>query len=163
MTVKMNTNTDPAARRDPRSSHAPLVSVVILSFNSRDLLPRAVGSVEGQTHTNIELIIVDNASTDGTSELLDEYEQSMTVIRESENTGFARGMNRGYAVSRGEFFIPLNTDAVLHPEFVARAVRLFGEHPHLGVVAPEVVKISQTGDRRFWESSEDHQSEGGVV
>lgn len=163
MTAKMDTNTDLAARRDPQSSHAPLVSVVILSFNSRDLLPRAVESVEAQTHTNIELIIVDNASIDGTRELLDEYEQSSIVIREMENTGFARGMNRGYAASRGEFFIPLNTDAVLHPEFVARAVHLFGKHPRLGVVAPEVVKISQTGGWRFWESIEDHQSEGGVV
>lgn len=152
-----------AARNDPRDSSAPLVSVVILSFNSRDLLPRAVESVRAQTHANIELIIVDNASIDGTGELLDEYEPDAIVIRETENTGFARGMNRGYAASRGEFFIPLNTDAVLHPEFVARSVRLFGEHTRLGVVAPEVVKISQAGDWRFWESIEDHQSEGGVV
>lgn len=152
-----------AAPHDPHAASAPLVSIVILSFNSRDLLPRAVESVEAQTHANIELIIVDNASTDGTGELLDDYARSAIVIRERENTGFARGMNRGYAASRGEFFIPLNTDAVLHPEFVARAVRLFDTHARLGVVAPEVVKIDQTGDWRFWQSSGDHQSEGGVV
>lgn len=141
-----------------------LVSIVILSFNSKHLLPRAVESVLAQTHPATELIIVDNDSVDGTRELLETYRSSARVILLNENTGYACGMNRGYRESSGAFFIPLNADAVLHPEFISEAVRLFREHAELGVVAPEVKRIPEAGEWRFWEDEEHgYESEGGVV
>jgi GT2 family glycosyltransferase len=137
--------------------------VVILSFNCAHLLPRAVASVQEQTYAPIELIIVDNASTDGTAELLDQYRSIATIVRHKQNLGFALGMNAGYDKSHGDFFIPLNTDAVLHPQFVQSAVELFEQQPQLGVIAPEVYKITAEGDWRFWKDPHDLQSEGGVV
>lgn len=139
-----------------------LVSVIVLSFNSRELLPRAIQSIQEQDYTPIEIIIVDNASSDGTAALLDDYEACATVIRLADNTGFARGMNTGYAASHGTYIVPLNTDAVLHPSFVRRAVELLKHRPDVGVIAAEVVKIEPTTPWRFWEHGP-FTSEGGVV
>lgn len=141
----------------------PLVSVVILSYNSVDLLPRAVQSVQEQDYTPVELIIVDNASGDGTTALLAQYEACATVIRLGENTGFARGMNTGYAAAHGQYIVPLNTDAVLHPTFVRCAVELLEQHSDVGVIAPEVVKIRTDTPWRWWETKQQFPSEGGVV
>lgn len=141
----------------------PLVSVVILSYNSAELLPRAVQSVQEQDYAPIELIIVDNGSTDGTAELLNDYEPCATVLRLHNNTGFARGMNTGCDASHGQHIVPLNTDAVLHPTFVRCAVELLEQHPHVGVIAPHVVRIGMDTPWRWWEADQQFPSEGGVV
>ncbi len=120
----------------------------------------------GQDRAPVELIVIDNASTDGTADLLDRYEAVATIIRERENTGFARGMNAGYAASRGDYVVLLNTDAALHPGFVREAVALFDRHPDVGVIAPEVLKIAPQGEWRFWRDPRLRaalRSEGGVV
>lgn len=142
---------------------APLVSVIILSFNSAHLLPRAVQSIREQHYAPIELIIVDNGSTDGTETLLDKYEREATIVRQGINSGFARGMNAGYDRSRGDMIIPLNTDAVLSPTFVQNAIRRLREHPDVGIIAPEVVRIAPDGEWRFWTAPHDLPGEGGVV
>ena len=156
-----------SSQADSPAMQSPLVSVVILSFNSKHLLPRAVQSVLDQTYTRTELIIVDNNSSDGTVELLDIYVDVARVILLDENTGYARGMNRGYEAASGEFLVPLNTDAVLHPTFISEAVRLFEQHMELGVIAAEVLKIDGSGEWRFWleppDKQESYKSEGGVV
>lgn len=144
-------------------SATPLVSVVILSYNSVNLLPRAVQSVQEQDYAPIELIIVDNASSDGTAILLDQYEACAMVLRLNRNTGFARGMNRGYDASHGQYIVPLNTDAVLHPTFVRRAVELLEQHRNVGVIAPHVVRIGIDTPWRWWEGDQQFPSEGGVV
>ena len=144
-----------------------LVSIIILNYNSKDLLPRAVESVLDQTYTPLELIIVDNASTDGSADILPYYESVATVVRCHENTGFARGMNAGYAASRGTYVVPMNVDAVLAKTFVAEAVQLLRTHPNVGVIAPEVFKLYQGDEWRFWLSEVIRPtplvSEGGVV
>jgi GT2 family glycosyltransferase len=72
-------------------------------------------------------------------------------------------MNAGYNRSHGDIFIPLNTDAVLHPHFIQASVDLFEQQPQLGVIAPEVYKIASDGPWRFWQAPHQLQSEGGVV
>lgn len=128
----------------------PLVSVIFLSFNAKRLLRRAVQSVREQAYDSIEIVIVDNASTDGTAAELAGYEDGATVVRLAENVGFARGMNAGYAASRGEYVVLCNTDVVLHPQFIAEAVALFTRHPDVGVIGPYVLRIEEEGDGRFW-------------
>ncbi len=129
----------------------PLVSVIFLSFNANHLLRRAVQSVWEQAYSPIEIIIVDNASTDGTAADLAGYEDGATVVRFADNIGFARGMNAGYEASHGEYIVLCNTDVVLHPQFVAEAVALLTRHPDVGVIGPYVLRIEEEGDGRFWE------------
>jgi GT2 family glycosyltransferase len=129
---------------------APLVSIVILTWNSRHMLARSVASVLAQRGAPVELIIVDNASTDGTPGALAQYAGVATIARLPRNLGFARGMNVGYAIARGEFIVPMNADVVLHPDFCAAAVAHFRAHGDVGVIGPYVLRVGEDGDGRFW-------------
>lgn len=140
------------------------VSIVILSFNSAKLLARAIESILNQTVKAFEIIVVDNASEDNTRAVINTYKDYVQAILLDENTGYARGMNKGFAAAHGEFFVPLNTDAVLHPTFIEQALKVFRRHAEVGVVAAEVFKIDESDDWRFWHSEPGkYKSEGGVV
>ena len=132
-------------------AETPLVSIVILTWNSRHMLARSVASVLAQRGVPVELIIVDNASTDGTAAALAEYAAVATVARLPRNLGFARGMNVGYEIARGEFVVAMNADVVLHPDFCAAAVAHFRAHDDVGVIGPYVLRVGEEGDGRFWE------------
>jgi len=99
-----------------------LVSVIILNWNGTQYLPSCIESIHSQTYKNIEIIIVDNGSTDDSVALLQrDYPQISLIINEC-NVGFAQGMNIGISASRGEIVLLLNEDACLDPHFVTLGV-----------------------------------------
>lgn len=141
-------------------------SVVVLSWNAGALVRRAVESVRGSEGVEAELVVVDNASTDPGSRVeLDALEgEGVRLLRLADNTGFAYGMNAGYAVTSGELVVPLNVDAVLHPRALATAARVFAERPEVGVIAAEVQKLDPRLPWRFWhDPSGVLGSEGGPI
>lgn len=140
-----------APQAAPTTDDAPFVSVVILTYNSRHMLDRSVASVLAQRGVAVELIVVDNASTDGTADALAHHEGAATIVRLPRNLGFARGMNVGYEVARGELIVPMNADVVLHPDFCRAAADRFAAHPDVGVIGPYVLRVGEEGDGRFWE------------
>lgn len=149
----------------PPPPPTPLVSIVILSWNSRHMLDRSVSSVLEQRGVPVELIIVDNASVDGTAEALAAYEDAATIVRLPRNLGFARGMNVGYELARGEFIVPMNADVVLHPDFARAAVARFRDNPDVGIIGPYVLRVGEEGDGRPWEQTPppDLPLDGAVV
>lgn len=134
----------------------PRAAVVVLTWNAGELARRAVDSVLASVGVDVELVVVDNASTEVTSRrVLEELEaEGVRLLREPRNTGFARGMNTGYAATGAPLVTLLNCDAVLHPGALAAAAAALAAHPDVGVVAPHVVKLAATGPWRFWEQPE---------
>lgn len=107
-----------------------MVSVVLCTFNRADLLPRAVGSVLGQDYGNLELIIVDDASTDGTEALVGSFEDERIVyIRNDTNIGAAASRNRGIALARGEFVAFQDSDDVWLPGKLSRQLEALKDPP----------------------------------
>src|SRR5258706_4923239 len=101
----------------------PLVSVVVLSWNGGAFLFDCISSVLHQSYSRIELIVVDNGSTDGTSrQLAERLPSSVTILLNGSNLGFAKGMNVGIAASKGEYVLCLNQDVVLEDTFIERCV-----------------------------------------
>lgn len=114
------------------------VSIVIINFNGLGDLPGCLGSVLAQDHENIALVIVDNASEDGSREWLREwvadplnsgrFKQGPPLLIENEtNVGFSPALNMGISGSRGDLVMPLNTDVVMEPSFVSRLAACFDE------------------------------------
>lgn len=92
------------------------VSVVIPTHNRCHLLPRAIGSVLTQSHPDLELLVVDDASTDGTPELVGSYLDSrIQLVRLSENAGACAARNEGLRVARGDAVAFLDSDDWWHP------------------------------------------------
>lgn len=96
-----------------------LVSVVLVTWNSAPHLPRCLASIAHQSWSDVELIVVDNASTDGSA--------AHATIRNGENRGFAAAVNQGIAAAHGELVLLCNPDAFLEPDYIARIVEALDE------------------------------------
>lgn len=109
------------------------VSVVIVSWNTRDLLDRCLLDVrKALGGLQVEVIVVDNGSTDGTPEWVQSRFPEVHLISNAENTGFSRANNQALEVSRGRYILLLNSDAFLEPESLTRMVALMDEYPDTG-------------------------------
>ena len=98
-----------------------LISVVIPAYNQRDLLPRALRSVRSQTYQEWECIVVDDASEDGTSTVVEQMaDPRFTLVQNKRNLGPGASRNRGIAVARGEVIAFLDSDDEWLPEKLAR-------------------------------------------
>jgi glycosyltransferase involved in cell wall biosynthesis len=122
----------------------PLVKVVLTSYNRRELLKVAVGSVLDQTYENFHIVIVDDASTDGSSELAVEFEKSnpgrVTAIVKSENRGLADSIRVGIrSPPRADYVAILNEDDRWMPEKLELQLRHFQLDPAVGLVFTEAV------------------------
>jgi len=112
-----------------------LVSVVIASYNMGHYLPLAVQSVLAQSYPNVEVLIVDDGSTDDTPAVLRQWDAHPRVrVHRQRNGGQARAKNQGVALSRGDFVAFLDADDVWLPEKLSRQMRLFAGRPEIGVV-----------------------------
>lgn len=120
----------------------PLVSVVVLNFNGRqhDYLPVCLRSLLAQTHPALEVIVVDNASSDDSVAYLQTHFPSVQVIANSQNVGFCAGNNLGYAQTQGEFVLFANNDTVFAPDCVAQLVAGAAQRPLWGMVSPKLVR-----------------------
>ena len=97
------------------------LSVVVVNWNSRDDLRRCLTSLRQQTYGDLEIIVVDNGSNDGSAEMVAAEFPAVRLLRESENLGFAEACNRGIDASSGPWVAMLNNDAVAEADW-ARAL-----------------------------------------
>jgi glycosyltransferase involved in cell wall biosynthesis len=88
----------------------PLVSVVMTVFNRESVVEKAICSVLTQQYSNIELVVVDGASSDGTLEILKKYEDAIDFIISAPDTGIYEGMNRAISCTTGDYILILNSD-----------------------------------------------------
>jgi hypothetical protein len=100
-----------------------LLSVVVVNWNSRDDLRACLDSLRRQTHPELEVIVVDNGSADGSAEMVRTEFQECLLLAEAENLGFAEGCNRGIAKSSGPWVAMLNNDAVADARWAEELVR----------------------------------------
>lgn len=100
----------------------PLVSLVVVTYNSAALLPHFLAALASITYAPYELIVVDNGSTDGTLEYLARHSPMAHVVASTENLGFGRACNQGAALARGAILIFLNPDVVVTPSWLGGLV-----------------------------------------
>ncbi len=124
------------------SAGAPLVSVIIPSWNRRDLLAACLRALFAQTWEPFEAIVVDNGSTDGSADLVaEEWGGRVRLIRNARNEGYARAVNQGIRAARGAFIATLNNDAVPDPGWLAALMEAAGRDPRAGMVACKIVRF----------------------
>jgi GT2 family glycosyltransferase/tetratricopeptide (TPR) repeat protein len=126
----------------PRPTGRELASVIILCCNEIAFTRLCLDSVLRHTRPPFELILVDNGSTDGTGEYLQQLTdhpspERVEVIRNATNRGFPAGVNQGLAVARGEYLVLLNNDTVVTPRWLDGLVRTAaGDWPAVGMCGP---------------------------
>jgi GT2 family glycosyltransferase len=132
---------------------SPLVSVVIPCFNSRELIAGTIASVAAQTLPGIEIIVIDDCSTDDTVEVarraLEQSGLAGCLVRCAANGGPARTRNEGVRRSRGEFVAFLDSDDIWLPEKLERQVALMRAGPNVTLCGCQALWVDQESDREW--------------
>ena len=118
----------------------PMVSVVITTYNSAEFLKACLESVKAQSYGSHEVIVIDNASTDGTRAILETFRESVRLIFNEKNTGFAAAQNQGMRSARGDWLLSLNPDVVLSPNFIAEIVAAGESDAKVGAVSGKLLR-----------------------
>lgn len=128
----------------------PLVTVVCLSYNHRPFIREAVNSVLGQTYRNIQIILIDDASTDGSFhefEYIAQKNPGIELIRLTENVGNCKAFNIAFAKAKGDYIIDFATDDVMMPDRIEEQVNFFKTlDDTYGVVFTNAAYIDEAGN-----------------
>ena len=117
----------------------PTASIILPTYNRADTIVRAIESVQAQTFTDWELIVVDDGSTDGTAELIANLEPRMVLIRQ-ENRGFTEARNVGIRASNGKYLAFLDSDDEFMPHHLELCVAFLEAHPEEQFVSTELIE-----------------------
>ncbi|MCD6291347.1 MAG: glycosyltransferase family 2 protein [Anaerolineae bacterium] len=120
----------------------PDLSIIILNWNARDYLRACLKSIEAHhDDLNIEIWVVDNASSDGSVEMVRDEFPGVHLIVNQENRGFAAGNNQALLRARGRYLMLLNPDTEVTPGALRLLVRFLEEYPEVGVVGPRLTSL----------------------
>lgn len=127
-----------------------MISVIILNKNRKNDLIEAIGSIYEQTYQDVEIIIIDQSSNDGSVEAVRREYPKSNIIALDKNLGVAAGRNYGASLARGKYLLFLDNDAVISKNALAEIKRLFESDPLIGAIAFKIVnyysdKISNWG------------------
>jgi len=123
-----------------------LVSVTLVTYNSGRFIKRCLESVLEQKYPNLEVIVIDNASTDGTVDLLEQFAENCQIHYNDENVGFAAAQNQAIGLASGDWVLTLNPDVLLLPNFIQALVDAGQIDPKIGTVCGKLLTIRATFD-----------------
>ena len=115
-------------------------SIIIVNWNTRELLARCLASIyQHPPRVPFEVIVVDNASSDGSAAMVRERFPQVRLIENQENVGFAKGNNQAIAASQGKYILLLNSDTVVLPQALNRLIDFIETHPRAGMAGPRLL------------------------
>ncbi|MFC1568360.1 glycosyltransferase family 2 protein [Candidatus Margulisiibacteriota bacterium] len=136
------------------------LSIIILNMNNRPLLEKCLTSIYQQTQRiSLEVIVVDNASSDGSQEMVESRFPQVKLIANQKNLGFSKANNQGLKVFNARYAMLLNDDTEVKPGALDKLVEFMDKHPEVGACGPKLLNADgslqrQGGllSRRFWRS-----------
>ena len=121
------------------------ISIIILSWNTRDLLAQCLDSIEQHKgDIQLEIIVVDNASTDGSQAMLEEKYPQITLIINKQNLGFAKANNQAMQVAQGDYFLLWNSDAFATPGAIQSLLQLAEKEPRAAIIGAQLRNVDNT-------------------
>lgn len=127
---------------------AVLLSIVIVSFNTRKMTEECLKSVfDNSSMMNVQVIVVDNDSKDGSCEMLEKQFPSVILIRNKENRGFASANNQAFEYCTGKYILLLNSDTIVLDDALLRSVNFLEENKEVGGMGCRVLNTDRTLQR----------------
>jgi GT2 family glycosyltransferase len=159
MTNPEQTPKAPRLDTDPAPATTPLTSIIIPNWNGVHHLPGCLDALKAQTYGRIEVILVDNGSTDGSQAFVTEHYPEVHLQALERNLGLTGGNNIGFDTASGEILISLNNDTEADPHFVEALVTALAEHPEAGMAAAKMLLFDQ---RHHIHSAGDGYGQDGI-
>ncbi|MFC1952559.1 glycosyltransferase family 2 protein [Chloroflexota bacterium] len=128
--------------------HEPLVSVCIPTYNTEEVIIQTLNSAINQTYRNLEILIVDNASTDSTYELVKQVSDPRIVLHRNEsNLGGEQNWNRCIKMASGDYIIVFHNDDVYMPQMIEKQIKAFQTNPSIGAVFTQATIINDRDEK----------------
>ena len=115
-------------------SASPAISIICSCFNHGRYVPEMLASVHAQSFPDYEVVIVNDGSTDGTKEILDNLHHEKLTVIHTQNHGPAAARNTAIAAAKAPVILNLDADDKIAPSLLAQAYKLFDADPHIGIV-----------------------------
>jgi len=138
--------------KELNDSQFPSVSVIVVSYNSEKYISQCLDSILKSDYPQLEIFVVDNASTDNSLKIIEQFQKNITIIKNKKNQGFAAGNNTGIKHSSGEIILLINPDAYVTRNSITELIKPF--------LSDE--KIMITGPKILYPNSKKIQSAGGI-
>lgn len=127
----------------------PKISVVMPVYNGEKYLREAIDSILNQTFSDFEFIIINDASKDGTEEIIKSYEDDRIVyLKNEQNLGVAGTLNRGLGVAKGEYIARMDSDDISLPERLKKQVEYMDKHKDVGVLGTDILIFGEGIEER---------------
>ena len=121
-----------------------MISIIIANYNRKDLLKACLDSVRGQSFKDLEIIVIDNASTDDSVKMIGAYYPEVRLIRNTRNLLFCKAYNQGIDSAKGSFVLCLNNDVVLHKDYLKEALFAIGSDNKIGMMSGKILRMDKT-------------------
>lgn len=119
----------------------PLVSIIIVNYNGRNVIGKCLEGVSNQTYTNCEILVVENGSRHTSIDIIEQSFPRVTVLPLNHNRGYGGGCNYGATYAKGDFFVFLNNDTCAEPEWLEHIVKPALKDPNVGLVGCKVTRL----------------------
>jgi glycosyltransferase involved in cell wall biosynthesis len=124
----------------------PLFSVITPSYNQAAFLESSILSVLNQDYKNIEYIIIDGGSNDGSVEIIKKYESQLGYWVSEKDNGQADAINKGLLKAKGDFICWINSDDLIYPNFISSRFKIFQQNPNIDMIYGDVDQGPAPGD-----------------
>ncbi|HEX2965080.1 MAG TPA: glycosyltransferase family 2 protein [Syntrophorhabdaceae bacterium] len=137
-----------ASIRNPRNS--VILSIVIITKDTKELLDDLLGSIQKDAALNAaKVIVVDNASGDGTGQMIEDKYPAVTFVRNEKNMGFAYSANKGFSLAEGDYTLFLNSDTIVIPGEFQKIVDFMERDKSVAVCGPQLVYADMKPQRSY--------------
>lgn len=123
----------------------PLVSIVVPVYNGERFIRESLDSLLNQSYPNVEIIVINDASTDDTPKIINFYSGKISQYHNEENRGIYETMNRGIECANGQYIAIYHADDIYHPNIVEREVEFLEQYPEAGAVFCKDIFIDEDG------------------
>ena len=128
------------------------ISIIIVNYNVREYIINCIQSIQYFTTKDLtfEIIVVDNASKDGSPEYFENNLPEIKLIKNSENIGFSKAINQGIDVAQGEYLFLLNPDTKLLEDSINILHSFISKQPQIGAIGPKLIGVNGHPQKSFW-------------
>ena len=120
-----------------------MISIIIVNYNSKDLLRQCLDSLRSQSFKDREIIVVDNASKDGSLDMLRVFYPEIKLIQNADNLLFCKAQNQGIDSSMGDFILCLNNDVILDRDYLKEMMASAGLEERIGMISGKILRIDK--------------------